>query len=454
MSDTIAAICTASGKGSIGIIRISGANAAEIADKVFIPKSKNKKIKNLKGYQAAFGHICDEGGVIDECIALKFVSPYSYTGEDTVELSVHGGEAVLKQALRAIYSAGARPALAGEFTKRAFLNGKMTLNEAEAVMDMISASSSAAARSSAAILDGESGKKIQEIKSILVYASAMVAAFTDFPEEGEEEMETDRFFEKLENAKGELVRLMADYDKGKIIRNGVECVIIGKPNAGKSTIMNQLSRFERSIVTAVAGTTRDIVEETVDIGGVSLKLCDTAGIHGSDDEVERIGIERALEKVKTAGLVLAVISAENPIDNEDIELIKKAENTPVIIIVNKTDINENPQTEGLEKYGEIVFCSAKNGDGIEQLRQKILQKIGLGAIDPSASLIANERQFNCIKTAYDALENAINDINCGQTLDAVGVLIEDAIAALLTLTGENVSETVVAEVFSKFCVGK
>ena len=454
MSDTIAAICTASGKGSIGIIRISGANAAEIADKVFIPKSKNKKIKNLKGYQAAFGHICDEGGVIDECIALKFVSPYSYTGEDTVELSVHGGEAVLKQALRAIYSAGARPALAGEFTKRAFLNGKMTLNEAEAVMDMISASSSAAARSSAAILDGESGKKIQEIKSILVYASAMVAAFTDFPEEGEEEMETDRFFEKLENAKGELVRLMADYDKGKIIRNGVECVIIGKPNAGKSTIMHQLSRFERSIVTAVAGTTRDIVEETVDIGGVSLKLCDTAGIHGSDDEVERIGIERALEKVKTAGLVLAVISAENPIDNEDIELIKKAENTPVIIIVNKTDINENPQTEGLEKYGEIVFCSAKNGDGIEQLRQKILQKIGLDAIDPSASLIANERQFNCIKTAYDALENAINDINCGQTLDAVGVLIEDAIAALLTLTGENVSETVVAEVFSKFCVGK
>ena len=454
MSDTIAAICTASGKGSIGIIRISGANAAEIADKVFIPKSKNKKIKNLKGYQAAFGHICDEGGVIDECIALKFVSPYSYTGEDTVELSVHGGEAVLKQALRAIYSAGARPALAGEFTKRAFLNGKMTLNEAEAVMDMISASSSAAARSSAAILDGESGKKIQEIKSILVYASAMVAAFTDFPEEGEEEMETDRFFEKLENAKGELVRLMADYDKGKIIRNGVECVIIGKPNAGKSTIMNQLSRFERSIVTAVAGTTRDIVEETVDIGGVSLKLCDTAGIHGSDDEVERIGIERALEKVKTAGLVLAVISAENPIDNEDIELIKKAENTPVIIIVNKTDINENPQTEGLEKYGEIVFCSAKKGDGIEQLRQKILQKIGLDAIDPSASLIANERQFNCIKTAYDALENAINDINCGQTLDAVGVLIEDAIAALLTLTGENVSETVVAEVFSKFCVGK
>lgn len=454
MSDTIAAICTASGKGSIGIIRISGANAAEIADKVFIPKSKNKKIKNLKGYQAAFGHICDEGGVIDECIALKFVSPYSYTGEDTVELSVHGGEAVLKQALRAIYSAGARPALAGEFTKRAFLNGKMTLNEAEAVMDMISASSSAAARSSAAILDGESGKKIQEIKSILVYASAMVAAFTDFPEEGEEEMETDRFFEKLENAKGELVRLMADYDKGKIIRNGVECVIIGKPNAGKSTIMNQLSRFERSIVTAVAGTTRDIVEETVDIGGVSLKLCDTAGIHGSDDEVERIGIERALEKVKTAGLVLAVISAENPIDNEDIELIKKAENTPVIIIVNKTDINENPQTEGLEKYGEIVFCSAKNGDGIEQLRQKILQKIGLDAIDPAASLIANERQFNCIKTAYDALENAINDINCGQTLDAVGVLIEDAIAALLTLTGENVSETVVAEVFSKFCVGK
>ncbi len=454
MSDTIAAICTASGKGSIGIIRISGEEAREIADTVFTPKTKNKTIKNLKGYQAAFGHIYDESGIIDECIALNFISPYSYTGEDTVELSIHGGEAVLKQALRAVYNAGARPAEGGEFTKRAFLNGKMSLNEAEAVMDMISASSSAAARSSAAILDGESGKKIEEIKSILVYASAMVAAFTDFPEEGEEEMESDKFFEKLENAKLELSKLMTDYDKGKIIKDGVECVIIGKPNVGKSTIMNLLSRFDRSIVTAVAGTTRDIVEETVDIGGVNLNLCDTAGIHSSDDLVEKIGIDRALERIKTAGLVLAVVSAENPIDSEDIELIKKAGETPVIIIVNKTDINENPDIGDIKTFGEVVFCSAKNAEGINELREKILEKIGILHIDPSANLIANERQFNCIKTAYDALDNAIADINGGQTLDAVGVLIEDAIGALLTLTGENVSETVVAEVFSKFCVGK
>lgn len=454
MSDTIAAICTAAGQGSIGIIRISGEDAQKIADKVFTPKTADKKIKNLKGYQAAFGHLCDENGIIDRCVALKFKAPYSYTGEDTVELSVHGGEAVLKQALRAIYNAGARPAEGGEFTKRAFLNGKMSLNEAEAVMDMISAGSSAAARSSAAILDGESGKKIEEIKSILVYASAMVAAFTDFPEEGEEEMESEKFFEKLNHAKSELSKLMADYDKGKIIKNGVECVIIGKPNVGKSTIMNLLSRFDRSIVTSVAGTTRDIVEETVDIGGVTLKLCDTAGIHGSDDLVEKIGIEKALEKIKTAGLVLAVVSAENPIDDEDISLIKKAGEAPVIIIVNKTDINENPQTDGLNSFDEVVFCSAKNGEGIDELREKILEKIGLSQIDPSANLIANERQFNYIKTAYDAVDNAISDILNGQTLDAVGVLIEDAIGALLTLTGENVSETVVAEVFSKFCVGK
>lgn len=454
MSDTIAAICTASGKGSIGIIRISGENAREIADKVFIPRRENKKINKLKGYQAAFGHICDENGVIDECIALNFVAPYSYTGEDTIELSIHGGEAVLKQALRAVYNAGARPAEGGEFTKRAFLNGKMSLNEAEAVMDMISASSSAAARSSAAILDGASGKKIAEIKEILVYASAMVAAFTDFPEEGEEEMESDKFKEKLENAKQEIFKLMRDYDKGKIIKNGVECVIIGKPNAGKSTIMNQLSRFDRSIVTAVAGTTRDIVEETIDIGGVNLKLCDTAGIHSSDDIVEKIGIDRALEKVNTAGLILAVISAESPIDDEDIDLIKKAGETPVIIIVNKTDLNENPQIGEIENFGEVVFCSAKNGEGIDKLREKILEKIGVLNINPSENLIANERQFNCVKNAYDALNNAINDINNGQTLDAVGVLIEDAIGALLTLTGENVSETVVSEVFSKFCVGK
>ena len=454
MSDTIAAICTAQGSGSIGIIRISGDNAIIVADKVFKPKSKNKTVKNLKGYQAAFGHIFDEEGVIDECVALKFRAPYSYTGEDTVELSIHGGEAVLKQALRAVFAAGARTAEGGEFTKRAFLNGKMSLAQAEAVMDMISASGSAAARATAAILEGASGKKIQEIKDILVYASAMVTTFTDFPEEGEQEMENEQFFEKLNLAKNELEKLIADYDKGKVIREGIECVIVGKPNVGKSTIMNMLSRFDRSIVTAVAGTTRDVIEETIDIGGVTLNLCDTAGIHGSDDLVEKIGIEKALEKLQTAGLVLAVISAENEIDNEDLELLKKVGQTPVIVIVNKTDINNNFDVSKLSEVGKIVFCSAKNGEGIEEIRTEILEKMGVLEFDPSLNLIANERQFNCVKEAKSALEDAICEIQNGQTLDAVGFLIEDAIGALLKLTGENVSETVVAEVFSKFCVGK
>lgn len=454
MSDTIAAICTAQGGGSIGIIRISGDNAVEVADKVFQPKTKSKTIKNLKGYQAAFGHIVDEEGVVDECIALKFCAPFSYTGEDTVELSIHGGEAVLKQALRAVFEAGARTAEGGEFTKRAFLNGKMSLAQAEAVMDMISASGSAAARATAAILDGASGKKIQEIKELLVYASAMVTTFTDFPEEGEQEMENEQFFEKLQTAKRELEKLIEDYDKGKIIREGVECVIVGKPNVGKSTIMNALSRFDRSIVTAVAGTTRDIVEETIDIGGITLNLCDTAGIHGSDDLVEQIGIEKALSKLQTAGLVLAVVSAENEIEKEDLELIKKVGDTPVIIIVNKTDINENLDVSKLENAGKIVYASAKNGQGIEEIRNNILQSIGVLEFSASSNLIANERQFNCVKESLTALEKAIEEIEIGQTLDAVGFLIEDSIAALLKLTGENVSETVVAEVFSKFCVGK
>ncbi len=454
MSDTIAAICTAQGKGSIGIIRISGDDATSVANKVFKPKRENKTIENLKGYQAAFGHIYDMYGVIDECIALKFNAPYSYTGEDTVELSIHGGEAVLKQALRAVFEAGARTAEGGEFTKRAFLNGKMSLAQAEAVMDMISASGSAAARATAAILDGASGKKIQEIKDILVYASAMVTTFTDFPEEGEQEMENEQFFAKLEFAQAELKKLINDYDKGKIIREGVECVIVGKPNVGKSTIMNSLSRFDRSIVTAVAGTTRDIIEETVDIGGVTLNLCDTAGIHGSNDIVEQIGIEKALEKIKTAGLVLAVVSAETDIDDEDLELLKKAGETPVIIIVNKTDIVKNPDVSILEGMGRIVYTSAKNNTGIEDIRNAILEEIGILEFDVSSNLIANERQFNCVKEAEVALDNAINEIKNGQTLDAVGFLIEDAIGALLKLTGENVSETVVAEVFSKFCVGK
>ncbi len=454
MSDTIAAICTANGVGGIGIIRISGENSAEIASKVFRPKNEKNKIDNLKGYQAAFGCVFDEKGVIDECIALKFNAPYSYTGENTVELSVHGGSAVLKQVLRAVFSAGARQATAGEFTKRAFLNGKLSLNQAEAVMDIVSAEGSAQARSSAAALGGESGKIISEIKDILIYAEAMLSAFCDFPEEGEEEMENDRLFEKLQKAKSLLEILITDYDKGKIIKNGIECVIIGKPNVGKSTIMNLLSRFDRSIVTAVAGTTRDLVEETVDIGGCILRLCDTAGIHEGVDEVEKIGIERAKQKIDTADLILAVVSAENEIDNEDIKLLERAKDIPVIIIVNKTDLNENPDISLIEKYGTVIFCSAKHGEGVEPLRQEILKKIGLNNLDETNSFIANERQLSCVKKAYKAVENAIEDIKKNQTLDAVGVLTEEAIDALLTLTGENASEAVVAEVFSKFCVGK
>lgn len=454
MSDTIAAICTANGVGGIGIVRISGSDAFKVASKVFCPKIKKNKIENLNGYQAAFGSVVDEKGVIDECIALKFNAPYSYTGENTVEISVHGGSAVLKQTLRAVFEAGARQASAGEFTKRAFLNGKLSLNQAEAVMDIVSAEGSAQARSSAAVLKGESGKIISEIKETLIYAEAMLSAFCDFPEEGEEEMESDKFFEKLQNAENKLEKLIADYDKGKLIKNGIECVIVGKPNVGKSTIMNLLSRFDRSIVTAVAGTTRDVVEETVDIGGCVLKLCDTAGIHEGVDEVEKIGIERAKEKIDTADLILAVVSAENEIDDEDIKLLERAKNIPVIIIVNKTDLNENPDIKMLKKFGEPIFCSAKQGEGVEMLREEILKKIGLNNLDENSSFIANERQLSCIKKAYKAVNNAICDIKANQTLDAVGVLIEEAIDALLTLTGENASEAVVAEVFSKFCVGK
>lgn len=454
MSDTIAAVCTGASQGSIGIVRISGDEAVAVASKVFKPKNENKTIENLKGYQAAFGYVYDDDGIIDECVALKFNSPYSYTGEDSVELSVHGGQAVLRQVLRAVFNAGARQADNGEFTKRAFLNGKMSLDRAEAVMDIISASGSAAVRSSAAVLDGQSGKQISEIKEILIYAEAMLATFSDFPEEGEEEMESDRFFEKLQKARELLAGLIKNYDKGRVIKDGIECVIIGKPNVGKSTIMNLLSRVDRSIVTAVAGTTRDIVEETVDIGGCTLKLCDTAGIHEGFDEVEKIGIERALERISTAGLILAVVSAENIIGDEDIALIEKANGIPCIIIVNKTDINSNPDVDALKKYGEIVYCSAKSGDGVEDLRKEILKKIGLFEIDEKSVYIANERQLACVKKAYSSVNSAIEDIEGGQTLDAVGVLIEEAIDSLLTLTGENASEAVVAEVFSKFCVGK
>ena len=454
MSNTVAAVATPDGIGAIGVIRISGDDAINIAAQCFRPVNESKQLTEMSGYTAAYGHIFDNDGDIDDAVATVFRAPHSYTGENTVELSLHGGRAVMTRALRAVYSCGADAAGRGEFTKRAFLNGKLSLTEAEAVMDVINAESSAALRSANNIKNGAVYKKISRLKEQLTFCAASVAAYVDFPEEGVADERDTELTEPIINAADEIKQLIDSFDCGRMIKNGVDCVIAGQPNVGKSTLLNALSGRERSIVTSTAGTTRDIIEETVSVDGVEFRLADTAGIHNGNDEIERIGITLARERIKTAQLVLFVVSAENALTDEDIEMIHSAENAPYILVVNKSDIGEYNDAERLEQYGDVVYISAKNDENTDMLRKLMLKKCRIGHINQADLIIANERQLTAAKKAYDALMIAKDELINGQTLDAVAMLIDDAIAALMELTGENVSESVISEVFKNFCVGK
>ena len=454
LAKTIAAFATNVKGGALGIIRISGENAVAVGDSVFRCAANGKSLANMKGYTAAYGHVFDKSGDIDDGVATVFRAPHSYTGEDAVEFSLHGGEQVMRQTLRAIFAAGAVQAQPGEFTKRAFLNGKMSLMQAEAVMDVIGASSSAALKAANAVKEGAAFQKIQDMKETLTYCAAQAAAYVDFPEEGLQEMDETGFLNKLNAVKTQLAALIAGYDNGAVIKSGIECVIVGKPNVGKSTLMNLLAGKERSIVTNIAGTTRDIVEETVEVGGILLRLSDTAGLREGGDLVESIGMERAKEKMKNAQLILAVFDAGEQPDDADISLLDTVPDTPKIIILNKTDLGCKVDASPFEKYGTVIKMSAATGEGAKDLQQAISKTAGLWKLDPDAVGIANERQLVAAKAALCALEDAIDAYTAGQMLDAVGILLDESIASLLELTGERVSDAVVDQVFANFCVGK
>ncbi|MBQ2676295.1 MAG: tRNA uridine-5-carboxymethylaminomethyl(34) synthesis GTPase MnmE [Clostridia bacterium] len=441
-------------QGSIGVIRISGDEAISVANKVFRCAKEGVSLENMAGYTAAYGYMFNEKGHIDDGVALVFRAPHSYTGEDVVELSCHGGPVVLKQLLRAVLDAGAVSAGPGEFTKRAFLNGKLSLTQAEAVMDVISAQSTAALQTANGIKNGSVYKKITALKDILVFCAASVAAYVDFPEEGTEYMDTTGWLDKLKQVEKELGELIRSFDSGALIKNGIDCVIAGKPNVGKSTLMNLLAQSERSIVTDIAGTTRDIVEETVELDGVLLRLSDTAGIHSGSDEVEKIGIEKAKQRMKNAQLVLAVFDAGRPLCQEDMSILESIKDQPTVLIVNKTDLGIAADLSVLQSYGKAVCISAAKGQGVDELKAAIMQACGANTLTPGQPVLANERQLEAAKRALSAVQSAVFDAKCGQTFDLIGVVLEDAISALLELNGESVGETVVSEIFSKFCVGK
>ena len=455
MSNCIAAMATAVGKASLCVVRISGDDAFSVAKKVFIPMNKNKDVEQQKGYSALFGHFYRNGVEIDQAVALFFVAPKSYTGENVVEISCHGGVAIADQLLKACYEAGAVPAQAGEFTKRAFLNGKMSITQAEAVIEMINATSSQALTAAKSALEGHLYKKAQAVRDNLLVLVGHITAYTDFPEEAVEEVTDSEIEDILKKAENDLKKLIDGYDAGAKIKNGVKTAIVGKPNVGKSTLLNALSGFEKAIVTEIAGTTRDVVEQEVILGGVNLILQDTAGIRQTDDIVEAMGIQRSIDRLKDAQLVFCVFDGSKDITQEDIELAEKCKDNNSIAIINKQDLQQKFDVSKVENYfKKILYITAKDFYMSKEFENTVLDVLNLTHIDSQVATVVNERQFAAVRDAYKAVCDAIDAFNIGQSLDIVGVCLDDALYSIYQLTGENVSEEVVGEVFSKFCVGK
>lgn len=449
---TVAAISTPSGEGAIGVVRISGPEAFVIADRIF-KSASGKTVASISGYTALFGTVYDGEERIDNAVLLKFCSPKSYTGEDVVEISVHGGSFVVQRVLRIALDNGADLAGAGEFTKRAFLNGKLDLVEAESVMALIKANNDQQLRMANSAISGKASKQIKEVEDLLIALASSIAVFSDYPEEYLPELNSSKFIDTLQTALVKLDTMLDNYDTGRLIRQGIATAIVGKPNVGKSTLMNLLSGDNRSIVTSVAGTTRDVIEDTVKIGNTVLRIADTAGIHETRDEVENIGVQLSKERVENSDIILAVFDTSSPFDEDDKQLLECIKGKNVLAILNKSD----KKTYDYKQYlGSIDFVeiSAKNDVGTELLSKKIEILAGTRHFDANSAVLFSERQRNSALRAKTAVASAIEALKTGFTTDAVGICVDDALYALYELTGKRVTNEVADEVFRNFCVGK
>ena len=451
---TIAAIATPNAPGGIGIVRISGENALEIAAKIFRPVS-GKDIAQSKGYCAHFGNVYDNNEKIDEAVCLVFRAPASYTGENVAEISCHGGLYITKRVLRAALDAGASPAEAGEFTKRAFLNGKIDLAAAESVMALIGASGKQAASAALNTLDGNLSREIRGVAQSIVSICASLAAWVDYPDEDIEDTGAADMLPVFLNAKKELSDIIRRYDCGRAVTDGIDAVIVGKPNVGKSTLMNMLTGFERSIVTDIAGTTRDVVEEKIVLGEIIMRVADTAGIRETENVVENIGVSLARQRLERAELLLAVFDGSEPLSDDDLDIIKSCSGKKAIALLNKADLPLAADRQIIaDSFEFTVELSASTGEGRDELEKAVAKICSTDEFNPNAACLTSERQRQCCVNALTSIEDAINAINCGVTLDAVNVCADCAIDALLELTGEKATSAVVDEVFSRFCVGK
>lgn len=455
LTSTIAAIATAPGPAGIAIVRISGPQAYQVAGRVFEPKNAARSLEKARGYTALFGYFVAEGRRKDEAVALCFRAPASYTGEDVVELSVHGGDVVARQLLSACYRAGAEPAGAGEFTKRAFLSGKISLTQAEAVMELIHANGEQAAAAAHAAMEGALYRKIHQVTEQLTALASHIAAYTDYPEEDVPELSQKALEDTLTGADKQLADLIDQYAAGSILRRGVTTAIVGSPNVGKSTLMNLLSGWEKAIVTPIAGTTRDVVEQDVQLAGATLLLADTAGIRQTDDPVEAEGVRRSLRRFEDANLVLAVFDSSRPLEEEDRQLAARCAEKLAIAILNKTDLPRAMDfTACAAAFRKVITISANDPNDLTVVDEAVREVLQSAKIDPDAAILANERQLTCARTAHAALTDALSAAGQGYGLDAVSVCVDDALDALYQLTGEKASDVVIDEVFSRFCVGK
>ena len=451
---TIAAVSTPLASGGIGVIRISGEDAISVADSVFV-SVHGKRLCDLAGYSACLGYIFDGDTKLDECIATVYRAPKSYTGEDVVELSCHGGLFVTQAVLRSVLSHGAVAAKAGEFTLRAYLNGKMDLIEAENVMNIIGAQGQQALSCALDTLDGRLSTKIGEIKDALADICASICAWCDYPEDDVPDVRGEELIPSIEEQISRLENLIKTFDSGKAMTEGVTAVICGRPNVGKSSLMNAMTGYDRSIVTSIAGTTRDVVEETVRFGNVLFRLSDTAGLRATQDEVENIGVNLARKRIDRAQLILAVFDASEELNKEDVDLLTLCGQRRSVAILNKTDLEQKTNIKDIKKYTSCaVEVCANDGTGLDELARVCERLTGLDDIDTSAGVLTTERQRRGCENALTLCRRAVDDINDGVTLDAVNITLTDAVDALLELTGERAGEDVIEKVFANFCVGK
>jgi len=455
MFDTIAAISTPRGEGGIGIVRISGDEALLILKKIFKTKSK-KDVFNLKTYTINYGHIYDGNKLVDEVLVSIMKAPTTYTKEDIVEINCHGGYVVTQKVLKLVLEKGAKIAEPGEFTRRAFLNGRLDLTQAESVMDIIHGKTEKSISLSLNQLRGDLKEQIHNLKKSLMDVAAHVNVVLDYPEEGIDEPIPLNLISNLHNVVEETNKLILSYDKGKMIKEGVKTAIVGKPNVGKSSLLNSVLREERAIVTRVAGTTRDTIEEIVNIKGIPLIMVDTAGIRDTEDEVENIGVQKSKELIKEADLVLFVLDSSKDLTKEDMEIYNSINNSKVIGILNKIDIRKNLDISKLSKIKKWIEISALEKIGIDNLEDEIYNYVVSGNIEDSSEklTITNIRHKSALEKTKQSVENIFETIDMGYPMDLIAVDLNDAIDSLSEVTGEISSEDLLDHVFNNFCVGK